>query len=58
MHVCESSTPTAASTVCASAGQQRPNLEGARITPRPQVAACRGGSMVVSHPHEGSRGLA
>ena len=36
MHVCESSTPTAASTVCASAGQQRPNLEGARITPRPQ----------------------
>src|SRR5215207_962183 len=39
MHVCESSTPTAASTVCASAGQQRPNLEGARITPRPQESS-------------------
>src|SRR5215213_415595 len=25
--------------LCASAGQQRPNLEGARITPRPQKSS-------------------
>jgi hypothetical protein len=39
MHVCESSTPTAASTVCASAPARAAAAEfgrRARITPRPQ----------------------
>ena len=42
MHVCKSSTPTAASTVCASAPARAAAAEfgrRARITPRPQESS-------------------